>query len=71
MNLLKLCSCSLLIIFGGLAILANLKSRKIDAGLAPLSTLQMCITAFGYMAIMAAHVTMLRFFMAQLSLLSS
>jgi Zn-dependent protease len=60
-----------LVIFGGLAILANLKSRKIDVGLAPLSTLQMCITAFGYMAIMAAHVTMLRFFIAQLSLLSS
>ena len=51
-----------LLIFGGLAILANLKPRKIDHGLAPLSTLGLSISAFGYVAIVAAHVSFLRFF---------
>lgn len=51
-----------LIIFGGLAILANLKPRKIDHGLAPLTTLGLSISAFGYVAIVAAHISLLRFF---------
>jgi Zn-dependent protease len=59
----------ILVIFGGLAILANLKSRNIDAGLAPLSPLQLAISAFGYVAITTAHVTLLRFFIVQASLL--
>jgi Zn-dependent protease len=53
----------ILVLFGALAVLANLKIRKIDTGLVPLSTLQMCIAAFGYMAITAAHMTLLRFFL--------
>ena len=52
----------ILVLFGGMAILANLKSRNIDAGLVPLSTLQLCITAFGYVAITAGHITLLRYF---------
>jgi Zn-dependent protease len=52
-----------LMLFGGLAVLANLRARKIDTGLAPLSTLQVCIAIFGYVAIAAAHYTLLfRFF---------
>jgi Zn-dependent protease len=51
-----------LIIFGGLAILANLKPRKIDHGLTPLTTLGLSISAFGYVAIVAAHISLLRFF---------
>ncbi len=51
-----------LLIFGGLAILANLKSRKIDDGLAPLTTLGLSISAFSYVAIAAAHISFLRFF---------
>jgi Zn-dependent protease len=53
-----------LILFGATAILANLKPRKIDAGLVPLSSLQLCIAAFGYVSIMSAHVTLLRLFLS-------
>ena len=51
-----------LLIFGGLAILANLKARKIDDGLIPLTTLGISISAFGYIAIATAHISLLRFF---------
>jgi Zn-dependent protease len=51
-----------LVIFGGLAILANLRPRTIDHGLAPLTTLGLSISAFGYVAIVAAHISLLRFF---------
>jgi Zn-dependent protease len=54
-----------MVIFGGLAILANLKVRKIDAGQTPLTRLQLCIFAFGYVAIGAGHLTMLQFFINQ------
>ena len=59
----------ILVLFGSLAILANLKTRKIDSGLIPLSKLQLCISAFGYMAITAAHMTLLRFFLDYLNVL--
>ncbi len=52
----------ILVIFGGLAILANLKTRKIDDGLVPLTTLGLSISAFSYVAIAAAHISFLRFF---------
>jgi Zn-dependent protease len=61
----------LLIIFGGIAILANLKNRAIDRGLNPLSTLQLSISAFGYMAILAAHATLLRDYLGVVKLLQS
>lgn len=58
-----------LVIFGGIAILANLKLRKIDAGQVPLTSLQLCIFVFGYAAIGAGHLTMLQFFYGQLTAL--
>jgi Zn-dependent protease len=54
------------VLFGGLAVLANLKARKIDSGLAPLSSLQLCIAIFGYVVITAAHYTMLFRFIEQI-----
>ena len=57
-----------LIMFGGLAILANLKPRKIDPGLAPLSSLQVCIAFFGYSAIASAHYTMFYGFLGQIGI---
>ena len=57
----------ILVLFGGMAILANLKSRNIDEGLVPLTTLQLCITAFGYVAISAGHITLLRYFIEKVS----
>ena len=61
----------ILIIFGGLAILANLKARTIDAGLEPLSKLQLYITGFCYVAITASHISLLRYFFEQAALLKS
>ena len=52
---------TILVIFGGLAILANLRSRAIDAGLKPLSSLQMCIATFAYVAMATAYITLLRY----------
>lgn len=52
----------IMVLFGGLAVLANLRARKIDAGLTPLSIFQLCITALGYVAITSAHLSMLFYF---------
>lgn len=60
-----------LVLFGGTAILANVKPRKIDHGLIPLSTLQVCIAAFGYVSIMAAHVKLLQIFLSNGNLLNT
>lgn len=49
----------ILVIFGGLAVLFNFKDRKIDPGLAPLTTLQVSISFFGYVSLVAAYVTTL------------
>lgn len=54
----------LLMIFGGIAIIANIRDRTIDAGLARLTTLQVCISFFGYAALVTAYITMLRLYMA-------
>ena len=51
-----------LVIFGGIAILANIKDRKIDAGLRPLSSLQVAISFFGYVAMVTAYLTMISVF---------
>jgi Zn-dependent protease len=59
------------LIFGGLAVLANIKPRKIDAGQTPLTSLQLCISAFAYVAIAAGHITLLNLFYAQLTYLSA
>jgi Zn-dependent protease len=53
----------ILVIFGGTAILFNLKERKIDAGLSPLSRLHVSMAFFGYVSLVAAYVTMLNFYM--------
>lgn len=60
-----------LVLFGATAVLANIKPRKIDYGLVPLSRLQVCIAAFGYVSIMAAHVKLLQIFISHGNLLNS
>ena len=52
----------ILAIFGGISILANLRVRSIDAGLTPLSSLQVTISFFSYVALFTAYVTLLRYF---------
>jgi Zn-dependent protease len=52
----------LLVIFGGIAILANVKDRTIDAGLKPLSTLQVAISFVSYVTMVSAYVTMYQAF---------
>lgn len=54
----------LLLIFGGLALLMNIRERSIDTGLEPLSRLQVVITLFGFVALVAAYAALLRYFMA-------
>jgi Zn-dependent protease len=53
-----------LLVFGGISILANIRPRAIDQGLTPLSFLQVTISAFGYMAIITAYLAVLRFFLS-------
>jgi Zn-dependent protease len=57
-----------LMLFGGLAILANLKPRKIDPGLVPLTALQVSIAFLGYTAITTAHYTLFYGFLRQIGL---
>lgn len=52
----------LLMIFGGIAILANIKERSIDAGLTPLTSLQITISFFSYVTMITAYITLLRYF---------
>ena len=56
----------ILILFGGFGIIANLKPRKIDAGLTPLTSLQVSIAFLGYVVIAAAHYTLLMRFLEQM-----
>jgi Zn-dependent protease len=53
----------LLVIFGGIAILANIKDRTIDAGLQPLSLLQVAISFVGYVTMVSAYITMCKNFL--------
>ena len=57
-----------LVIFGGFAVLGNLKARKIDVGLVPLSSLQVSIFFFSYFVILFVHYTMLFQFLDQMKL---
>jgi Zn-dependent protease len=57
----------LLLIFGALAILMNIRTRKIDTGLEPLSRLQVVISAFAFMSVVAAYTVFMRFFLETLS----
>jgi Zn-dependent protease/uncharacterized protein YndB with AHSA1/START domain len=60
-----------LILFGGIAILANIRQRRIDVGLVPLSRLQIVITFFAYVSMTAAYMTLFKYFLAYASLLQS
>ncbi len=53
----------LLIIFGALALIMNLRKRSIDFGLEPLSRLGVSISAFSFMSVVAAYMVLLRHFM--------
>lgn len=53
----------LLIIFGLLALLMNIRPRTIDPGLEPMSRLQVVISAFSFMSVLAAYAVLLRHFM--------
>jgi Zn-dependent protease len=46
----------LLLVFGGISILANWKPRRIDPGLVPLSNLQCCISIFGFVALATSYI---------------
>ncbi len=51
----------LLIIFGALAVTVNLRPRTIDGGLVPMSSLEVTISAFSYMSVLAAYAVLLRY----------
>lgn len=53
----------ILLVFGGISILANIRPRLIDHGLKPLSSLQVSISAFGFMAIVSAYISLLSYFL--------
>ncbi|NJM29574.1 MAG: hypothetical protein HC855_05250 [Rhizobiales bacterium] len=57
----------LLLIFGFVAVVANLKPRIIDPGLEPLSRLQVSISAFAFMAIVGAYSVLIRFFIQNIT----
>jgi Zn-dependent protease len=57
----------ILVLFGGLATFVNLKPRKIDAGQTPLTSLQVSISALGYAAIGVSYISLLNFFINQIS----
>ena len=61
----------ILVIFGGIAILANIRERSIDAGLNPLTRLQIVITGFTYVAMATAYITLLKYFLNYASLLKT
>ena len=53
----------ILLVFGGISILANLRPRQIDHGLTPLSIPGVLISAFSFVAIVAAYIMMLAYFL--------
>lgn len=57
----------LIAIFGGLAILANLRRRPIDQGMHPLTARQIAITVFAYVAMVTAYVTFVTHYLHLLS----
>jgi Zn-dependent protease len=52
----------LIMLFGGIAVLFNLRDRAIDSGLEPLTRLQVVITFWGYVCMITAYVTMYRYY---------
>ncbi len=53
----------LLVIFGLLALLMNVRPRTIDPGLDPMPRLQVSISAFSFMSVLAAYAVLLRHFL--------
>jgi hypothetical protein len=45
----------------------NIRTRKIDTGLEPLSRLQVVISAFAFTSVVAAYAVFMRFFLENLS----
>lgn len=58
---------ALLMVFGGLAVVANLRRRAIDPGLQPLSSLQTTISAFGFMSVVTAYSLLLHYLLSRTS----
>ncbi len=50
----------LLVIFGGLALIVNLRQRNIDPGVKPMSRLAVSISGFAFMSVVAAYAVLLR-----------
>jgi Zn-dependent protease len=57
----------IVVIFGLIAIIANLRNRKIDIGLVPLTSLQVAIGFFGYITMASAYMTLYKFFVDELT----
>lgn len=57
----------LLVIFGGIAIMFNIKDRTIDAGLVPLTRMQIVVTLWSYVCMVTAYITLLRYYLVWLS----
>ena len=57
----------LLVIFGAIAMVLNIKDRPIDVGLKPLSQLQVAISFFTYVTMTTAYATLLQAFLVQLA----
>ena len=53
----------LLVIFGAMALIMNIRKRTIDVGLEPMSRLSISISAFSFMSVLAAYAVLLRHFM--------
>ena len=53
----------ILLIFGGISVLANLRPRLIDHGLTPLTVPGVMLSAFGFVAITGAYIIMFAFFL--------
>jgi Zn-dependent protease len=53
----------LLIIFGLLALVMNIRPRTIDTGLVPMSSLHVSMSAFSFMSVLGAYAVLLRHFM--------
>ena len=51
----------LLLVFGLLAVLVNIRPRRIDPGIEPLSRLQVVISSFAFVSIVAAYAVQIRF----------
>jgi Zn-dependent protease len=58
----------LFVIFGLLAVIVNLRPRTIDPGIEPLSRLQVVISAFAFMSIVAAYAVQIRYLMEKANL---